>query len=272
MSKYTTEVRYIIAVNSDEDLTIDEQITAAAPKIFNFDFPYYGATTDRQQLEEAILLHYYMREIGFETVGLWKLYLKQRLREIMPYYIQLWETTQREFDYLEDVNWKEGWGIDRNGTATDTIDDTTKGESESTSTGKRNTSAESNENVTRHDDSNTKQASSDLPQTNLQFATTNLDYANEQSMQDVNSNGTTNTTANSSGSESSSNTDNATSTVAYGRVADNKHDDTETGSRERKGLTGSHTYPELIQQYRDSLLQIPRMIIEDLSDLFMGLW
>ena len=35
---------------------------------------------------------------------------------------------------------------------------------------------------------------------------------------------------------------------------------------------GGRTYTELINQYRDSLLQIPLMIINDLSDLFMGLW
>ena len=79
MSKYTTEVRYICEVNADLDESkgfnnVDEIITEAAPKIFDFEFPIYDEAY-RLPFEKMILRHFYMREIGLETVGLWKLKL-----------------------------------------------------------------------------------------------------------------------------------------------------------------------------------------------------
>ena len=47
----------------------------------------------RSVLETKILRHYYTREIGFETVGLWKHYLKTKLNEIMPKYNKLYEAS-----------------------------------------------------------------------------------------------------------------------------------------------------------------------------------
>ena len=45
-------------------------------------------------------------EIGEETVEFWKLRLQQTLGEIMPYYIQLWETTQvkNSIQYTPDTH------------------------------------------------------------------------------------------------------------------------------------------------------------------------
>ena len=85
MAKYTTQLRTIIEYNSTPGKPITDRIKEAAPKIFDFDFPMW-LESYRETLEYKILLHYFSNEIGFETVGLWKLYLNQRLNEIMPYY------------------------------------------------------------------------------------------------------------------------------------------------------------------------------------------
>ena len=45
-----------------------------------------------------------MREIGFETVGLFKLFLNERMAEIMPYYNKLYESETFEFDPLKNVD------------------------------------------------------------------------------------------------------------------------------------------------------------------------
>ena len=77
MSKYTTEVRFICETESgltesvgykDIDTVLDNSVD----KIFDFDFPIFDENY-RGVLERKILLHFYTREIGFETVGLWKL-------------------------------------------------------------------------------------------------------------------------------------------------------------------------------------------------------
>lgn len=96
MSKYTTEVRWICESKSgfDEDVlktkTVDEIITASRDSIFNFTYPIY-AEGHREELEHKILRHYYTREIGAETFGLWQLQLNDKLNVIMPYYNKLYQ-------------------------------------------------------------------------------------------------------------------------------------------------------------------------------------
>lgn len=110
MSKYTTQVRFICENAADETESvgfdsIDRIISKAIPKIFDFSFPIWDENY-RTVLCTKILKHYYMREIGCETVGLWKLFLSRRLQEIMPYYNKLYETTILDFDPLMDVSYK----------------------------------------------------------------------------------------------------------------------------------------------------------------------
>lgn len=109
MSKYTTEVRYICEqaagrTESGEYPDIDTIIEQAYPKIFDVDnIPVY-VQEHKPLLLKKILLHYYQREIGFETVGLWKYYINTKLKEIMPYYNQLYASELLEYDPLQNVN------------------------------------------------------------------------------------------------------------------------------------------------------------------------
>lgn len=108
MSKYTTEVRFICeeAAGLDESHgynDVNSIVEAAWPKIFDSSLNFYNVDT-RNRLLPKILLHYYTREIGFETVGLWKLKLNQKLREILPYYNQLYASEDLEYDPLSNVN------------------------------------------------------------------------------------------------------------------------------------------------------------------------
>lgn len=110
MSTYTTEVRYICESKSgfsEEQLltkTIDEIISASRANVFNFDFPVYEEAF-RSVLESTILLHFYTREIGAETVGLWQHYLCRKLREIMPRYNKLFLSALLEYNPLYDVDY-----------------------------------------------------------------------------------------------------------------------------------------------------------------------
>lgn len=110
MSKYTTEVRFICEnaaglIESLGEGSIEDIITKAAPKVFNFDFPIFDESY-RITLEKQILRAYYTREIGEETVGLWKLRLNSRLNLIMPKYNQLYESARLQFNPLYDVDYK----------------------------------------------------------------------------------------------------------------------------------------------------------------------
>lgn len=270
MSKYTTQVRYIVETCSDPDMPVDEQITAAAPKIFNFDFPIWNES-DRLGLEESILLHYFTQEIGFETVGLWKLKLKMKLREIMPYYIELWKTTQREIDYLNDVDITEEIVTERDGGFTHDMTEAGTSQQNDSSTDTGEQSSNTTENGTMNKSTNSNTVNSDLPQVVLS-GVTDVDYANNQQLNtgkdDTTAKNSVDTTAHSS------NTLTYDSGRSTNREANTKntHTDNENRKLKRTGLTGSRSSIELLQQYRQSLLQIPRMIIQDLSDLFMAIW
>lgn len=108
MSKYTTEVRYIVEHFSHVDnmdtnfMSIDEMCDKAQDKIFD-DYPIFDESY-RKLLNRKILRHYYTREIGMETFALWKLHLNNRLNEVMPYYNQLYKSELLKFNPFYDVD------------------------------------------------------------------------------------------------------------------------------------------------------------------------
>ena len=113
MSVYTTQVRNIC------EQTYANETAFYPAKYHGFDeidtildmtwdkviptYPIFDETY-RKVLNKKILLHYYTREIGTETVGLWKLRLKTKLGEIMPYYNQMYKSELLEFNPLYDVD------------------------------------------------------------------------------------------------------------------------------------------------------------------------
>ena len=91
LAKYTTEVRsicehYAGREEAGEFDDIDEIIGLARSHIFTVNYPIWE-NGSKSELETKILRHYYTREIGLETVGLWKHFLNTRMLEIMPYYV-----------------------------------------------------------------------------------------------------------------------------------------------------------------------------------------
>lgn len=145
MSKYTTEVRYICETAAGLDtsegyLSVNQIIKAALPSVFDFNFPIFDETY-RPLLETKILKHFYTREIGLETVGLWKLKLDTKLNEIMPYYNQLYKSELIEFNPLYDVDLTRDHILSRTEetiqTGTETADATKNGTVDTTESGTR---------------------------------------------------------------------------------------------------------------------------------------
>ena len=107
MSHWTTEVRFICetALDNEESLSgfdVESICNAAWTEIFWDSLELFDATY-KSVLFPKILLHYYTREIGFETVGLWKLKLNTKLKEILPYYNKLYESELLKFDPMHNV-------------------------------------------------------------------------------------------------------------------------------------------------------------------------
>ena len=102
MSRYTTEVRWIMESKSELDeeelkaASVDDIIEAAREN-FVLAWPAYNGDW-KAMIEHFIYKYYYTREIGFETVGLWKLKLETRLTEISDKYNIIIAEIEKTYD------------------------------------------------------------------------------------------------------------------------------------------------------------------------------
>lgn len=58
----------------------------------------------RDSLNRKIIAHYWNREIGMETISMFKFALMRRMAEIMPYWNQIYKTTLHEIDPFSTVS------------------------------------------------------------------------------------------------------------------------------------------------------------------------
>ena len=243
MSKYTTEVRFICEhyaglTESAGYASIPEVIEKARPKIFDFTFPMFDDAY-KPVLETKILKHFYTREIGEETVSLWKLRLDAKLNEIMPYYNKLYETELITFNplYMTDLHTERN--VLRNNQFTS--------ETASENAGSREGSVN---NV-----SDDWTVYSETPQGSLSGVEDETYLTNA-----------THSYGNTEGSESSESTTGSSSSNTSG-----SGNDTENYVDHVYGYAGSNP-SENIMKFRDALLNIDMQIIDDLKPLFFNLW
>lgn len=92
MSKYTITIKDIVNNYSflHESQNFDDKLDYARQYIFDFNYPVIDEAT-KKRIEIAILKHYYMQEIAFETIGIFKIKLNDRLNLIMSRYNALYE-------------------------------------------------------------------------------------------------------------------------------------------------------------------------------------
>lgn len=242
MSNYTTQVRTICESfaglrKSEGANSVDNIIEASKNKVFNFDFPIFDEEY-RGVLEHKILKHYYTREIGLETVGLWQLKLNTMLNEIMPYYNQLYKTTSYEFNPLRTKDYTRELKKDSTAQQETTLNSTTSGNTEQR----------------MNDESLTFNKFSDTPQGSLQGLINNEYLTNATQ---VDSTDTTTNNTETTGSREDTSNGSISSTDQY---------------LERYYGYDTANPSDLILKYRKTLLNIDLMIIEKLEPLFFQLW
>ena len=286
MSKYTTEIRYICEhlCGLDESKgynDVETIIAQSRAKIFNFSYPIFDESY-RNVLETKILKHYYTREIGEETVGLWKLRLNRKLNEIMPYYNKLYETGIEDLNPFLSTDMKTErstvGGTNRN------IDEGIKGE-----TSRTNVSANTSDNVGKNKVNNRGLADngtvdnakhtdlySDTPQGQLTGVDDETYLTNARKVEDK-SLGNHHTYTLDIGD---STVENKNRDIMSQRSTDNS-DSTRTTSEDVNSTERyvEHTYGyngvlpiDVLKKYRDIIWNIDMMIIDDLEPLFMQLW
>lgn len=210
-----------------------------------------------------------MDEIGAETVALWKFWLETKLWEIMPYYNQLYETTVKDYDYMVDLDTTEEFTGNESklekatfksneNMDTDTTDDTTRNST---------TDGSVTDKVTGSPISHTMH--NDFPQAPLETTKTYATY--EDYRQDTLSQDTvTDTLETQDDTIKNIKTTNQETNYSSNNSVDGNVDTTH--NIHRKGLNGARSFTDLLLQYRDSLLNIDMMIIDDLSELFMSVY
>lgn len=235
-AKYT-EVLDNLLNNEQAKAHIDEAMSTyplyeQEEKAREFGTAYHVPT--RKELNNKILNYYRFREIGFETFGRFVFELKTALEEIMPKYNQLFYSADQDFNPIYNVDYEKIIGRDRT--------DSTISNSTTTSTDE--TEAQTN----------TKDIASGTPQSELNVATKDIEqvaYADTASWnQNIDENKTTSNMAGNSSTDGS---------------------ETELTKESTKGNFGVVSAQDLILKYRQTIINIEQMIINDprIQECFM---
>lgn len=244
-------------------------IPVVKPKIFDFEYPIFDEDY-RPLLEKAILKRYYTRRICCPDLWRWKLYLDSKLNEIMPYYNELYKSALMELDPLHNFSVE----VEHQDSGGDTLE-ATHNDNRDTSHG--NTLQNESTNVTGGTDHS---SSANQTQNLNKF----LDTPQGRLQELENGTYLTNATKDNGSSSSSG-------TVEYGKTETDKLKQVITGKNvmneilnKHETITTTRAYleqvsgkrdisdSELIMKYRETFLMIDKMVIDELSDCFYGLY
>lgn len=234
MADYTLTLGNLIARGYDTD----EKLHLSAAYYPIFDESY------RAKLNEKIVAHYALREIGSETIQMFVFYLGRTMRERMDYYNQLYLSAQHKFDPFVTSDIRQE------------TDSTSTNESSGRSSGTQSNQSTSNSTSDTTSDNSAMTFNSEFPQTRIddfkKFAT---------SASQTDSTGNTHTST----SQDSTATAISTSDTNYAHSSDKGN-----GTSHTIGTSGSQS--QLLLDWRNTMLNIDMMVIESLDDLFMGVW
>lgn len=240
MASYTMELRKVIdyygreeVENWFKDYNIEDYLTNEEIQVI-----INTGLWNKNKLARKIVDHYYMREIGFETIALFKHYVKVTMQEIMEEKFPLIYSSAIKYDPLVNVDFTEKFDREITGESSAT------GENYGLSNSKSNSDSES------------LSINNDTPQTNI--TKQNLEsglYA-----------------TNVSQNEASSKVNDQTTTEAVQTSSGNSNQ-VESYTRTQKGNSGvSATAQKMIEQFRDNIRAIDKEIIEELDVCFFGLF
>lgn len=223
------------------------EIVDAGVDIWAFDYPvprseiqYNGKTCkvdfDKGAFEQKVIDHYRFRQIGQETVGRFLHYFRSRIREIMPYYVQVYEFDAK-FRNIDDP--LESYNL------TETFRQSTAGTGRTTGT---NTASQSSESSGA---SESLSKFLDTPQNSVDNLDNYLTNATQLSG---------NETGSSSGSSSG--------------TSESSTEDTGTIEHEltRKGNIGVQPLGGEVLNIRSAFINIDMQIIDELRDLFLQVY
>lgn len=237
-SRITMELREVLETKTEEGTDFH---------LFDFEYPSYYTGQDKLDFEQKVIDHYFFRQIGFETIPRFKHMFKAKMREIMPYYIQMYksaalmgdpEDPDNPIKPLENYHLYEVYSGENSG---DTQDNTTL------------------ENNLKTSNTGTDQVVSehlDTPQSKIGNMLNVTQDHDTGYLTDAQRNKTIH-------GHIISDTGNS-ETESTGHT-----EGTDSHTLERYGNIGVMTYSDLLKGYRETFLNIDMMIIDELNSLFL---
>ena len=289
MAKYTTEVRsicedaYMMKMVDDSELkpveeaSINSIIDAGIDRIFWKDedkFEIYDES-HRNELCRKILRHYYTREIGAETFGLWKLWINERMCLIMPYFNEMYESAAIKFNPLDNVKYRRS-GL-KNDSENEKTDVTRKDKSNSFSNeaGEGENHRDGKEenrgfNVNNGEEYNRY---SDTPQNGLSDVKDGRYLTNASVDSKSNSNNSEDVSKENVDESNKYSRNNINQNFSEGVSAGERNNDKQgIWNEDIAGKIGDKSFSTMIKEYREVIINIDNMIIDRLKDLFLLLW
>lgn len=270
MATYTMQLRAYIEMFSqyEDNLTWNERIEIGRKKLFDFYYPIYDDDF-RKVFETNIIKNFYMREIGFETEGLFKFRLETWLNINMPYFNKLFESELIKYDPLinasmmtarDKVNNKDQTN-DRNILQTSKTDTQMTGD----------ISQESENESQSVEDNFGRKVGSDNPDSRLQLQTEKgkgvIEYASKIDENKVDNKG--NSSSKGNVTSTSSDTNQTESMADKKDKLQSNTDETEHFIERRLGKIGINSQADLIKDYRSALLRVEVQIHKEMQELFM---
>lgn len=268
------------------------EIVASGVNVWDFDYPvpapqvnYNGKTAkvpfDKKAFEQKILDHYRFRQIGQETVGRWLHYFRTRIREIMPYYVQLYEFEAKWWnieDPLESYNLTETFDQQTAGTGTSSGSNSSETSETGTTSGSNSSEREETKSRTEGTEENANQTEttrfSDTPQGDIGNLADG--YLTNVTIKEDGGNTTKDVTETGTGSESLTGTSQQTSTdtgTASGSFTqENENTGTVKHTLTRRGNIGVQPLGTEVKNIRDAFINIDLMVINELKDLFIQVY
>ena len=275
-------------------LELQEMKNKYGIEIFDFNYPFYTEDKQiKQQFEDLFFQHYYFYEIGAETPERWKQMLKGRLKTIMPYYEQLYQTewfivkkdmmvskdlvettihtlkgtSQEQQHQQSEAEDTQNQQSKTNGTSHNNSQQSSTSDSTGTSTGEGTSS--------NHQTDKESALENGVPQVSLSGDLTRIADSTNESTTSSNSSSTASSEetsvleyqqTDSQAGEQSTSSHSQTKGQQSNQQQNELEEKTEFHS---KGDVGIQTPAYAITEWRKVIININQMILDDLRDLFI---
>ena len=231
----------------------------------------------REEINSKLLDYYKFREIGFETIGRFIEELRIAMEEIMPYYNQLMFTQAQDYNIIYNVDYVRNTDTKRDGEHESSMQGTANGSIKDTGSASAQTQSSDESETSTDMANNSKHVKSDTPQDELSITAKNIDsvnYANEVNWNKDGSESVSTSSGNATTSTESETEQNRTTTDTSNMDSSGTNSETEQIVETIKGNYGQVSAQRLIMTYRETILNIEQMIINDrrIQELFMLVW